>query len=98
MAIGRGGRAPTPGRAHDVVAAEEIRLDLVGQGVDREVHGGGEGFGTGGPTMEDVDKRLEVAAVLLVHSLGIDLLHGEGVACDREGNVAVGACGRVVAD
>ena len=79
------------GDADDELAAEEIGLDLVGERVDRHVHRGGEGLDAGRAAVEDADQRLQVAAVLLVEPLGVDLLHGEGVAGDRQGDVAVGA-------
>ncbi len=51
-----------------------------------------------GPPREDADERLEVAPVLLVEPLGVDFLHGEGIARDRQIDLPVGAGQGVVAN
>ena len=71
-----GGLASSRG-PDDQVATEEIRLDLVLDGIDVDAHRRGEGFGAGGSALEDLDQGFEVAAVLAVHAVDVDVLHGQ---------------------
>ena len=98
MEIGRGRRLASSGRADHEFATQQVRLDLILQGIDRHVHRGGERLDARRSAPEDANQGLEVAAVLLVETLCVDLLHVERIARDREADVAVGAGQGVVAD
>ena len=70
---------------------EEVPLDLVFQGIDRDIHRRGQGLDASGTSAEDANQCLEVTAILLVEPLGIDLLHVERLTRDRDTDVPVGA-------
>ena len=78
MRVGGRGDLAASGRSDQEFAAEEIGLDLVLQGIDGDVHGGGQGLDAGRPAGEDADERFQIAPVLLVEAFGVDFLHGSG--------------------
>src|SRR5436309_513836 len=86
------GQASTWGADNELLP-EEIRLDFVAQGIGREVHGGGKSLNAGRAALKDTDQGLQVAAILLVHALAIDLSHGKGRAGNLEGDAPVGLAG-----
>ena len=81
----------------DELLAQQVRLDLVAQRVRRQVHGGGQRLDAGRAALEDADQRFQIAAVLLVQPVAIDLGHVQGGAGHVEGDRAVGLAGGVVA-
>ncbi len=96
--IGQMGGLPASGGPDDQVPAEQVRLDLVLKVSTSMLIVAASASAPVGPPRKTLDQGLQVAAVLLVHALGVDVLHGQGVAGDGQVDVAVGAGGREVAD
>src|SRR5262249_20027323 len=55
--IGAGGGDTTARRADDELLAQQVRLDVVAEGVDRQVHRCRQSFDAGRPAIEDADNR-----------------------------------------
>ena len=96
--IGRRAGLAATRRPYDELAAQQVRLDLVSQGVDRNIHRGGQRLDTGWSPFEHTDQGLQVAPILLVQPLRINFLHQQGIPGDRQDDVAVGACNGKIAD
>ena len=98
MLEGRRRQSPAARRSHHQLAPQQEWLDLVDKRVWREVHGMGDRFDANRPAAEHAGDSFQILAVLLIEAQGVDPLHFQGIAGDRQADAAIGPGQGVVAD